>query len=66
MLIHRQPFWEKSGEKHIITITFEGRRMYEVRVDEEFYATAEHRLQAFDEVADIARANNWNPLSHGF
>lgn len=63
MLIHRQHFYERmTGIEHLITITFETRRVYEVRVDGEFFSTAENKFRAFAEVADILRSTNWSPV----
>ena len=66
--IQTQTFYERhTGEKHEVTIDFGwinpvSNGHYEVRVDDEFYATAEHKAQAFDEVVDIIRTNNWTPI----
>lgn len=66
MLVHNQTFYERhTGQPHKIMVTFDhrnGSKCYDVRVDNEFYATAEHRSGAFDEVVDIIKANNWSPL----
>ena len=65
MMIHSQNFYERhTGDRHEVQITFEcnGRKVYEVRVDGEFYSTAESKVQAFDEVVDIIRYFNWSPL----
>ncbi len=63
MLIQQQIFYEPyTGVPHIIDIVFAGKRIYNVLVDDEFYATAEHRLGAFEEVADIIRNYRWSPI----
>lgn len=63
MNVYRQSFYEKiTGERHEITTNFVSRRVYEVRVDGDFYATAESRCQAFDEVSDILKTTGWSPL----
>ena len=67
--IQTQSFYEKyTGIKHEISINFgwispvsNGR--YEVCVDDEFYSTAEHKAQAFEEVIDIIKTNNWTPIN---
>ena len=64
ILIQAQNFYERyTGLKHSIAILFTRRRCYEVRVDDEFYSTAETRGQAFDEVADILSITNWSPIN---
>ena len=68
MLIHRQNFWEKyTGIKHTTEIAFDyraNRKCYDVLIDGEFYATAEHRCGAFDELVDVLRQNpGWSPLN---
>lgn len=66
--IRTQNFYEKyTGEKHEVAINFRwfnsvSNGRYEVRVDGEFYSTAEHQAQAFDEVVDIIKINNWSPI----
>ena len=64
MLVHHQTFYERySGIPHIIDIVFAGRRIYNVLVDDEFYATAEHKLEAYDEAVDIIRNYGWSPIN---
>ena len=59
LLVQAQNFYERgTGEKHEVTVLFADRRVYEVRIDDEFYATAESRGQAFDEVVDLIKAHN--------
>ena len=64
--VYSQKFYERhTGQPHEIMITFDYRnktRCYDVRVDDEFYATAECKAMAYDEVVDIIRTNNWSPL----
>ena len=69
--ISTQIFFERhSGEKHTISITFWGispvsRGYYRVDVDNEFYSTHDMKADAYDEVVDIIKCNNWtsiNPL----
>lgn len=64
MMIHRQFFYEKyTGQEHEVLIVMPYlRRCYEVRVDNEFYSDHDSKIQAFDEVVDIIKANNWSPL----
>lgn len=65
MFAYGQNFYERiTGIKHRIEVQFHynNRRVYEVRVDDEFYSTAETRAQAYDEVADIIRSNNWSGI----
>ena len=63
ILILTQRFYERfTGEAHEVAVLFREHSIYEVRVDGEFYATAENKVQAFDEVADIARLNNWTAI----
>ena len=54
ILKYNQSIYERfTGIKHIVQILFTGRRCYEVRFDDEFYATAENMARALDEVVDI-------------
>lgn len=65
MLVYGQKFYERyDGEPHMVEILFSyvGGRCYTVTVDGEFYSTAEHRAEAFDEVVDIIRVMNWAPV----
>ena len=63
MNVYRQTFYERhTGVPHKITTDFMARRVYEVRVDGEFYATAENRVQAYDEVVDILKTERWTPI----
>lgn len=65
MFISGQDFYERmSGEKHRVVVLFEwrGGRCYDVWVDDEFYATAEHKSGAYEEIVDIIRTFNWSPL----
>ena len=63
-----QNFYEKfTGEKHEVVINLVGyinplgsEHHYEVRVDDEFYSTAESRAEAYEEVEDIVKTNNWS------
>lgn len=70
MLILKQRFYEKfTGDPHDILVTKKAeevhddnvkcRRYYVVSVDGEFFSTSESRLQAFDEVADLIKHENW-------
>ena len=59
--IHTQRFYERfTGTPHDITVTFDypGRKVYEVRLDGEFYSNHESKREAFDEIVDILRAGN--------
>lgn len=66
--IQTQKFFERhTGDEHEVTIMFGGinpvcRGYYEVRVDGEFYSNHDSKLQAFDEVVDIIKINNWTPV----
>ena len=66
--IHHQNFYEKyTGIKHEVAINFgwinpSSHGYYEVRVDDEFYSNHDSKNQAFDEVVDIIKYNNWSPL----
>lgn len=68
VLVHTQKFYEKyTGEKHEIAVTFGwispvSRGTYRVTVDDEFYSNHDSRGQAFDEVADIIKVNNWTSI----
>ena len=67
LFIQAQEFYERStGDPHEIVIWFMwiGRKCYEVRVDDEFYASAESRAHAWDRVVDVIRSNNWSPVPH--
>lgn len=64
MNVYRQTFYERhTGDPHKITTDFVSRRVYEVRVDGEFYVTAETRWQAMDEVVHILKCEGWTPVS---
>lgn len=66
--IQTQLFYEKyTGAEHEVTINFgwisaASKGHYEVRVDGEFYSNHDSKRQAFDEVVDIIKYNNWTPL----
>lgn len=61
--IHTYTFYGRTDSmKHEITINFCARRVYEVLVDGEFYATAESKFQAHEEAADILKHENWSPV----
>ena len=67
MLIQRQNFWEKTtGIKHTTEIVFDyrsNRKCYDILVDGEFYATAEMRCAAYDELVNVLRQNpTWSPV----
>ena len=66
--IQTQSFYEKhTGDKHEVTIMFGhispvSRGRYEVQVDGGFYSDHDSKRQAFDEIVDIIKVNNWTPL----
>ena len=67
MMVYRQRLFERiTGTSHLITITFESRRVYEVRFDGEFYSTAESRGKALEEAVDIIRIYNLRPINMAF
>ncbi len=56
--ITTQRVFEKTGESHNISIDY-GYGRYEINVDDNFYATAETRREADEEVIDIIDTYNW-------
>lgn len=63
LFIQKQHFFERmTGEGHAVDIYFTARKVYEVYVDGEFYATAENLLAAHEEIIDIVTGNNWSPI----
>ena len=66
--IQTQSFYERyTGDRHEVSIMFghispASRGRYEVRVDGEFYSDHDSKLRAFDEVADIVKAENWSAV----
>lgn len=67
--IQTQNFYERhTGDRHEVTVVFGHtspvcRGRYDVRVDGEFYSDHDSKAQAFDEIVDIIKANNWSPIS---
>ena len=58
-----QTFYERyTGEKHTVLARRNRLCEWEVRVDGEFYATAENGVQAEEEIVDILRHENWTPI----
>lgn len=66
--VQTQTFFERhTGARHEVSINFGGinpasNGRYEVRVDDQFYSTADHKAAAFEEVVDIIKHNNWTPV----
>lgn len=61
LFISEQTFYERiTGIPHKITLWFDwrGRKCYDIHYDGEFYATAEHKCGAYDEMVDIVKTNN--------
>ena len=64
LFVQAQKFYERfTGQRHEVAVWFHNRRVYEIRVDGEFYATAENKAQVFDEVVDIISLNNWTSIN---
>ena len=58
-----QTFYERyTGEKHTVSAGRKRLGEWEVRVDGEFYSTAENRVQVEEEIVDILRHENWIPI----
>ena len=53
-------YFDRSCYKHVLEIQKTYRETYVVRVDDEFYASSETRAAAFDEIADVIKANHWS------
>lgn len=56
--------WELDGTRHRISIArSEHGCYYVIRVDGQFWSTAETLAEAGDEVADIIQANRWTQIN---
>lgn len=63
IFIQKYIFFERhTGDSHEVIIYFSARRVYEVYVDGEFYATAEHLLAAHQKIMDVIQNNDWAPI----
>lgn len=60
--IATQKVFERTGESHNISVDY-GYGRYEISVDDNFYATAEFRREADEEVVDIINTYNWSCVS---
>ena len=68
MLVHDQKFYERfTGVPHRVEVLFDyrsGRKCYDIYVDTEFWATAESKGEAYDEIEDILKVYHLSPIKY--